>query len=83
MEIETRFVGSCCDKNDTVLGKNCEELETLGQKKKNLLGVLSVTSCCGTVEDNAESSTEDGGLVMSQRGFEDPQKNTKVIIFIC
>lgn len=65
MEIETRFVGSCCDKNDTVLGKNCEELETLGQKKKkkkNLLGVLSVTSCSGTVEDNAESSTEDGGL---------------------
>lgn len=82
MEIETRFVGSYCDKNDTVLGENCEDLETLGQKKK-LLGVLSVTSCCGTVEDNAKSSTEDGGLVMSQRGFEDPQKNTKVIIYIC
>lgn len=38
MVIETRFVGSCCDKNDTVLGKNCEELETLGQKKTKPLG---------------------------------------------
>lgn len=36
MEIETRFVGSYCDKNDTVLGENCEDLETLGQKKKTL-----------------------------------------------
>lgn len=80
MEIETRFVGSCCDKNDTVLGENCEELETLGQK--NLLNVPSITSC-RTVEDNAESSKEDGGLLMSQRGVEGPQKNTKVIIYIC
>ena len=79
MEIEIRFVGSCCDKNDTVLGENCEELETLGQK--NLLSVLSITSC-GTVEDNAESSTEDGGLVMTHRGIESPQKNTKVIIYM-
>lgn len=80
MEIETRFVGSCCDKNDIVLGENCEELETLGQK--NLLSVLSITSC-GTVEDNnAEGSTEDGGLVMIQRGIEGPQKNTKVIIYM-
>lgn len=43
MEIETRFVGSCCDKNDTVLGKNCEELETLGQKKKKTSWVFWVS----------------------------------------